>query len=373
MIDFATKLQKLRDNNLYRTREVLTTPQGVEVFINGVKLVNFSSNDYLSLANNSDIKQALIRASKKYGIGSGASQLLSGYSQAHKELELALADYLSCERVVLFTTGYIANLGIFSALRDDISWVLQDKLNHASLIDANYLINMNINRYPHKNLLLVEKKLQKLTSNNSCGLIVSDVVFSMDGDDADVGALQSLAKDYNSYLLLDGAHSFAMKQTKLSRETIYMATLGKALGTMGAFVAGSYDFIEYLVQKSRPFVYTTAIAPVIAGASLTALEIIKTGELQKKLFANIEYFKNIAKLYDIKIQKSNTAIQPIIIGDNTKLLTIAKKMRKLGFLLAAIRYPTVTKNTARLRISINAGHSKKHIKLLLKSLKNVMA
>ena len=165
----------------------------------------------------------------------------------------------------------------------------------------------------------------------------------MDGDNADVSALQNLAKNYNSYLLLDGAHSFAMMQTKLSTETIYMATLGKALGTMGAFVGGSYDFIEYLVQKSRPFIYTTAMAPALAEATITSLAIIKTGYLQQKLTNNINYFKDIAKLYNIKIKSSNTAIQPIIIGDNSKLLTITKKMRKLGFLLAAIRYPTVAK------------------------------
>ncbi len=367
MIDFALKLQKLQDNNLYRYKEALTTAQGVEIIIGGKKLINFSSNDYLSLANDNTIKQSFINAVKKYGVGSGASHLLSGHFQAHEDLEKALADYLQCEKVLLFSTGYMANLGVFSALRDDIDWVLQDKLNHASLIDANFLINIDINRYPHKNLLLAEKKLQKLSKNNNCGLIASDVVFSMDGDNADVKALQDMAKRYNSYLLLDGAHSFAIKKTKLTAETIYMATLGKALGTMGAFVGGSYELIEYLMQKSRPFIYTTAIAPALACASITSLEIIKKGHLQQKLVSNIKYFKDIAKLHNIQIQSSNTAIQPIIIGDNAKLLTIVKKMRKLGFLLGAIRYPTVAKNTARLRISINAGHSKKHIKLLLET------
>ncbi len=355
-MDYKNKLIDIKQQNLYRSRKILANNR-IKTTINNKKVINFCSNDYLSLANDKRIKKSLKKAIDLYGASSSSSQLISGYSLNHQQLEEELSDYIGAEKAVLFSTGYMANLGIFSTLKDDVKWILQDKLNHASLIDANNMINIPVQRYLHNNMLSLQKKINK---QQGFGMVATDNIFSMDGDKAHIDELYKIANNNNAILLQDDAHGFGIFKTNFKKKSIYMATFGKAAGSVGAFVAGDSDFIEYLVQKSRPYIYTTAPPRAYCIATLTALKIIKTNEKQQKLFNNINFFKKLIKT------DSNTAIHPIIIGDNKKVLAISNYLLKCGFYVGAVRKPTV--NSARLRITINADHSEKQIKSLAEAL-----
>ena len=369
IMDFSTKLTKLKQNHLYRSRKVSENAQGTQLIVNGKSVLNFCSNDYLSLANHAQVKEALKQGVDKYGVGSGASHLVSGHSSAHHDLEEALADYTGQDRALLFSTGYTANLGIFSALKDELDWVLQDKLNHASLIDGNQLIGLPIQRYLHNDIASLKRKIAKQTG---AGMIVTDTVFSMDGDRANIDDLQKIANFSNAILMQDDAHGFGVFKPNIPQNSIYMATLGKAAGTMGAFVAGNEDFIEFLIQKSRPYIYTTAMSPAICVATLKSLELIKKGEQKAKLRANIDFFRNFSTALGLPIEASNSAIQPLIIGESEKALKISQTLFNQGFYVSAIRPPTVPKNTARLRITLSADHTQSQIEQLLSQIKHAL-
>jgi 8-amino-7-oxononanoate synthase len=369
IMDFSTKLTKLKQNHLYRSRKVSENAQGTQLIVNGKSVLNFCSNDYLSLANHAQVKEALKQGVDKYGVGSGASHLVSGHSSAHHDLEEALADYTGQDRALLFSTGYTANLGIFSALKDELDWVLQDKLNHASLIDGNQLIGLPIQRYLHNDIASLKRKIAKQTG---AGMIVTDTVFSMDGDRANIDDLQKIANFSNAILMQDDAHGFGVFKPNIPQNSIYMATLGKAAGTMGAFVAGNEDFIEFLIQKSRPYIYTTAMSPAICVATLKSLELIKKGEQKAKLRANIDFFRNFSTALGLPIEASNSAIQPLIIGESEKALKISQTLFNQGFYVSAIRPPTVPKNTARLRITLSADHTQSQIEQLLNKIKHAL-
>ncbi|MBT3277033.1 MAG: 8-amino-7-oxononanoate synthase [Candidatus Thioglobus sp.] len=368
-MDFSTKLTKLKQNHLYRSRKVSENAQGTQLIVNGKSVLNFCSNDYLSLANHAQVKEALKQGVDKYGVGSGASHLVSGHSSAHHDLEEALADYTGQDRALLFSTGYTANLGIFSALKDELDWALQDKLNHASLIDGNQLIGLPIQRYLHNDIASLKRKIAKQTG---AGMIVTDTVFSMDGDRANIDDLQKIANFSNAILMQDDAHGFGVFKPNIPQNSIYMATLGKAAGTMGAFVAGNEDFIEFLIQKSRPYIYTTAMSPAICVATLKSLELIKKGEQKAKLRANIDFFRNFSTALGLPIEASNSAIQPLIIGESEKALKISQTLFNQGFYVSAIRPPTVPKNTARLRITLSADHTQSQIEQLLNKIKHAL-
>lgn len=369
IMDFSTKLTELKQNHLYRSRKVSENAQGTQLIVNGKSVLNFCSNDYLSLANHAQVKEALKQGVDKYGVGSGASHLVSGHSSAHHDLEEALADYTGQDRALLFSTGYTANLGIFSALKDELDWVLQDKLNHASLIDGNQLIGLPIQRYLHNDIASLKRKIAKQTG---AGMIVTDTVFSMDGDRANIDDLQKIANFSNAILMQDDAHGFGVFKPNIPQNSIYMATLGKAAGTMGAFVAGNEDFIEFLIQKSRPYIYTTAMSPAICVATLKSLELIKKGEQKAKLRANIDFFRNFSTALGLPIEASNSAIQPLIIGKSEKALKISQTLFNQGFYVSAIRPPTVPKNTARLRITLSADHTQSQIEQLLNKIKHAL-
>jgi 8-amino-7-oxononanoate synthase len=369
IMDFSEKISNLKQQHLYRSRKVVDSAQATKIIIDGKSLINFCSNDYLSLANHVQVKEAFKQGVDEYGAGSGASHLVSGHSRAHHELEEALAEYTGQERALLFSTGYSANLGIFSALKDELDWVLQDKLNHASLIDGNQLIGLPVQRYLHNDIASLEKKADKQSGQ---GMIVTDTVFSMDGDQAKIDNLQKIAKKTNAILMQDDAHGFGVFESNIPKNSIYMATLGKAAGTMGAFVAGNEDFIEFLIQKSRPYIYTTAIAPAICVATLKSLDLIKQGEQKSKLLANIDFFRNFSQAIGLPISPSNSAIQPLIIGDSEKALKISQKLFDQGFYVSAIRAPTVPKGTERLRITLSANHTQSQIEQLLVQIKNAL-
>ena len=368
-MDFSQSLQAIQQKHLYRSRRIVESPQATEIIIDGKVLINFCSNDYLSLANHAEVKSAYQRGIEQYGVGSGASHLISGHSKAHHELEDALAEYTGQQRALLFSTGYSANLGIFSALKDELGWVLQDKLNHASLIDANQLINLPIQRYKHNDLDSLNKKVAKQAGQ---GMIVTDNIFSMDGDQAKIDDLQKIANFSNATLMQDDAHGFGIFEPNIPENSIYMATLGKAAGTMGAFVAGNEDFIEFLIQKSRPYTYTTAIAPAICVATLKSLELIQKAEQKAKLLTNIDFFRNFSQALDLPIAQSSSAIQPLVIGDSEKALSLSQTLYDQGFYVSAIRTPTVAKGTERLRITLSANHTQAQIEKLLTLLKHAL-
>jgi 8-amino-7-oxononanoate synthase len=369
-MNFSKKISVIEQNNLLRFRKIAQSAQSTEMVIDDQKVINFCSNDYLSLANHPKIKEALIEGVSRYGIGSGASHLVSGHSESHHNLEEALAQHTGQQRALLFSSGYSANLGVFSALRDEIDWVLQDKLNHASLIDGNRLIGLPIQRYLHNNLESLEKKLKKQTGT---GLIVTDNVFSMDGDRANIEGIKTIAAQSGALLMQDDAHGFGIFESTIPDHSIYMATLGKAAGVMGAFVSGSSDLIEFLIQKSRPYIYTTAISPSICLAILKSLELIKKGEQKEKLFSNINYFKDCAETLDLHFEPSESAIQPLIIGSSNNALSLSNKLFDAGYFVSAIRPPTVPPNTSRLRFTLSANHSFSQIESLLQKVKDVMA
>jgi len=369
-MDFSEEIKAIEQNNLLRIRKMAQTAQSTEMLIDGQKVVNFCSNDYLSLANHPKVKEALIDGIKCYGTGSGASHLVSGHSQAHHELEELLAEKLGQQRALLFSSGYSANLGVFSALRNNIEWALQDKLNHASLIDGNRLIGLPVKRYLHNNINSLEKKLKKQSGK---GLVLTDHVFSMDGDQANLDQIDAIIDKQNTLLMQDDAHGFGIFEPNIPSQSIYMATLGKAAGLMGAFIAGEEDFIEFLIQKSRPYIHTTAISPGICVAAVKSLELINKGEQKHKLFSNIKYFKSCADSLNLKFEPSQSAIQPLVVGSSDKAIKYSSKLLQTGFFVSAIRPPTVPPNTARLRFTLTAEHNFHQIESLLQNVKNVMA
>ena len=369
-MNFSNKISDLEENHLLRSRRIAKSPQGTVMKIDNQDVVNFCSNDYLSLANHAKIKEALIEGVEKYGAGSGASHLVSGHSDSHKLLEEALAEFTGQESALLFSSGYSANLGIFSALRDEIKWSIQDKLNHASLIDGCRLIGLPIQRYHHNNLESLANKIKKQSGS---GLVVTDNVFSMDGDRANISGISKIIDSSNTMLMQDDAHGFGVFDPIIPKHSIYMATLGKAAGVMGAFVSGDKDFIEFLIQKSRPYTYTTALPPNLCHAIQKSLEMIKHGEQREKLFKNIKFFRSMASQLGLSFEQSDSAIQPLIISSSSKALLISNRLFKEGFFVSAIRPPTVPPNSARLRFTLSADHTFEQIESLLEKVNNAMA
>lgn len=352
---FINTINTLKRQHLYRM-----------VKTSNKKKIDFCSNDYLGLKNHPQVIKAFKQGADEFGVGSGASHLISGHTSIHQALEEALADYTGQEKALLFSTGYMANIGVFSALRNELDWVLQDKLNHASLIDANRLIDLPIRRYLHNNIQSLENKANKQTGQ---GLIVSDNVFSMDGDSANIQAIDRIASKCNAFFMQDDAHGFGVFKANIPEHSFYMATLGKAAGTMGAFVAGDDDFIDFLVQKSRPYIYTTALAPALCSATLKSLDLIKQGDQTANLLNNIAFFKKCAQSLELPILTSDSAIQPLIVSNNENALKLSQALFDKGFKVVAIRSPTVAKNTQRLRITLNANHTQSQIEQLLIQIK----
>jgi len=354
-MDFSRLLLDIKTQHLYR--QVRGAREGG---------VDFCSNDYLGLKNHPQVIEAFKRGADEFGVGAGASHFIRGHTRAHQALEEALADWTGCEKAVLFSTGYMANLGVFSALKGELDWVLQDRLNHASLIDANHLIGLPLQRYLHNNMASLGKKVGKQQGQ---GLIVTDNVFSMDGDRADIGGIAAVAGGTGALVMQDDAHGFGVFEAVIPRGSIYMATLGKAVGAMGAFVAGDEDLIDFLMQKSRPYIYTTAIAPALCVATLKSLALIRRGGRRDRLVGNIAFFREMAEGIGVPVVVSDSAIQPLIIGDNARTLKISRTLFERGFQVGAIRSPTVAKGTERLRITLNANHTKQQIEQLLTHIK----
>jgi 8-amino-7-oxononanoate synthase len=369
---------------LTRRRRVLASPCGRLAIVDGRELLNFASNDYLGLAGNPEIARAMAEGARQWGAGSGASHLVSGHLAPHEQLETEIAAFTGFARALTFSTGYLANLAVTPTLAGRGAAVFADKLNHASLIDAMQLAKANgaeVQRYPHNDLAALERQLAASTAATK--LIVTDAVFSMDGDLAPLPQLLQLAERFDAWLVIDDAHGFGVlgKQGRgslahfglpPSPRILLMGTLGKAAGVGGAFVAGSATAIEYLLQKGRSYIFTTAAPPAIACALSRSLQIIAAGDaLRAALFANIARLRDGTSGLPWRLLPSATAIQPLIVGDNTAAVALSTALWERGLWAPAIRPPTVPAGTARLRLSLSAAHTAADIDRLLAALKEL--
>ena len=383
--NLRTALNEKKQHHRYRTRRITQGPQQVEMIVDDKNIISFCSNDYLGLANNPLVKQAMIDGVKTYGAGSGAAHLINGHSSAHHQLEEELAAFTGYPRAILFSTGYMANLGLCQALLTKKDYVFEDRLNHASLIDGGLISGARFQRYAHNDVSQLKNKLSKVSNNSTEKLVLSDGVFSMDGDIANIPALSSLCKKTGSWLMIDDAHGFGtlgetgkgcLQHYSLNHNDvpIYMATLGKAMGTAGAFIAGSEALIETIIQSARTYIYTTAMPAAVAEATRCSLKIIQNESRHlNNLNDNIAYFRHCCTELSLPVENSQTAIQPIIIGNDYTALQMSKKLFNQGFLVTAIRPPTVPEGTSRLRITLSSRHTHEHIDQLINALNKLIS
>ncbi|HET8708242.1 MAG TPA: 8-amino-7-oxononanoate synthase [Pseudomonadales bacterium] len=371
----AEQLAERAKANLMRERRVLQSAQSAHIQLNNRDVLNFCSNDYLGLANDPRVKAAFIAGVEKYGVGSGASHLVIGHSTVHHALEDALADFCGRERAVLFSSGFAANLGVLTALLTEKDAVFEDKLNHASLLDGGLFSGARFQRYLHNDVQSLRQRLHKSDARHK--LIVTDGVFSMDGDVAPLAELAQAAADHNAAFMVDDAHGFgvlgktgagSVEAAGLSQQQvpILMATLGKAAGVQGAFVSGSAVLVETLIQFARTYIYTTAIPPASAAAALKSLEIIQQEPWRREHVLNlVQRFRKGAAALGLNLMDSYTPIQPVLIGAAEDAVRWSNALAQQNILISAIRPPTVAAGTSRLRITFSAQHSEADVDRLL--------
>ena len=376
-------LDERRQQHLFRQRVNVASGCGPVLVVDGQSLINFCSNDYLGLAGHPDIAAALKSGADTYGTGSGASHLISGHSVAHKKLEEQLAEFTGRPRALLFSSGYMANMGIINALVGRHDLVLQDQLNHASLLDGGRLSRADFKRYKHCSLSNLQVQLEQ--SSASRKLVVTDGVFSMDGDIAPLSEISAIAAEHSAWLMVDDAHGVGVlgatgggivEQQNLALEQvpILMGTLGKSFGTFGAFVAGSEVLIDSLIQFARSYIYTTALPPSIACATSASLKILTEEQWRRDhLNVLIKRFRLGGQQIGLQLMASDTPIQPVLINDDARVLEISQQLRDKGIMVGAIRPPTVPQGSGRLRICLSAGHSEQQVDQLLEALESVGA
>jgi 8-amino-7-oxononanoate synthase len=384
-----TALAELDSLGLRRRRRVLDGPQGARVTVDGRDYLSFSSNDYLGLANHPEIAAAARAAAGRCGVGAGAAHLLIGHHRLHHELESELAAFVGLPAALLFSTGYMASLGVIPALLDRHGEVFEDRLNHASLVDGAVLSRARLTRYPHLDLDWLDRKLGE--SEAPVKLIATDTVFSMDGDLAPLPELLDLAEKHDAWLYADDAHGFGVLGeagqgalahfSLLPREgkgspsrLIYLATLGKAAGVAGAFIAGSRELVEWLVNRARTYIYTTAQPPLLAAATSASLSLIAADAWRRERLGElVARLKAGAADLPWPLMASATPIQPLLVGGNLEALRLADGLRERGILIPAIRPPTVPQGEARLRVSLSAAHTPEDVDALLAALRELAA
>ena len=381
MQDLAVQLEQLRAQHLYRSRRVLQSPQSAQINMDGRDYLAFCSNDYLGLASHPALIRAFQTAAECYGVGSGAAHLVNGHCREHHALEEELADFVGRPRALLFSTGYMANLGVISALLGRGDVVYEDRLNHASLLDGGLLSRARLLRYAHADAQALEQRLSNHLSGQA--LVATDGVFSMDGDLAPLPALAAVSRTHSAWLLVDDAHGFgvlgregrgSVDELRLSMADVplLMGTLGKALGTAGAFVAGSEVLIETLIQKARTYIFSTATPPAVAAATRASLKLVRTETWRReRLRALTTRFRAGAAQLGLPLMDSQTPIQPLLIGRADRALAISRALEDKGILISAIRPPTVPAGTSRLRITFSADHCEAHVDRLLDALEAV--
>jgi 8-amino-7-oxononanoate synthase len=379
LVDLRNQLDNLKQQQLWRRRFNVDTACAPEIEVDGRKLMAFCSNDYLGLAADPQIINALSEGVSLYGAGSGASHLISGHSRAHDKLETALAEFFStyfpCGRALYLSSGYMANLAVITALADRSTEIFSEALNHASLIDAVRLSRAKITVYPHTDLGALSVMLEASTAERK--LVVTDGVFSMDGDIAPLNDLLRLCERHDAWLIVDDAHGFGVLGQQgrgiiehfsvRSERLILIGTLSKAAGIAGAFIAGHETIIEWLVQRARPYIYSTASPPALAHALLTSLEIIAGDEGARRraaLHQRIVQWKSALHLKHWQLLESVTPIQPVVIGDNAHTMSAAHRLREHGFWVGSVRPPTVPVGTARLRVTLSSSHTEAQVEQL---------
>ena len=376
------ELAQLRAQGLRRSRRLLESPQGPHVCVDGRAVLSFCSNDYLGLANHPALIAAASQAVHGMGVGAGASHLISGHHAAHHALETRLAEFVGLPAALLFSTGYMANIGVVTALLGRDGEVFADRLNHASLNDAALLSRAKFTRYPHNDLAVLESQLAVSRARRK--LVLVDAVFSMDGDLAPLPDLLALCERFDAWLLVDDAHGFgvlgaggrgALAHFGLaSPRIVYMATLGKAAGVFGAVVAGEAEVIEWLLQKARTYIYTTATPPLLSAALLASVDLIEAGdERRAQLQKLITQLRAGLRAPTWQLMDSATPIQPVLIGSNEAALAASQALLERGILVPAIRPPTVPADSARLRISLCAAHTEADVARLVDALNSIHA
>ena len=383
--DFPARIKELDRAHLRRRRAVVSPDGGARLTVNGRSMLAFCSNDYLGLATHPDLVQAACAGANAYGVGSGGSPLVSGHSAANEALEHELAAFVGLSRALYFYAGYATNIGIIPALVGAGDAIFSDALNHACLIDGARLSRAQIHRYPHADLAALDRELAQSSAPRK--LIISDAVFSMDGDSADIHGLLALCERHDALLLLDDAHGFGvlgpqgrgslaaagLHGPKASRRVLYMATLGKAAGVAGAFVAGDDALVEWLLQKTRSYIFATAAPALLATALRASLKLIEQDEWRRTHLQQL-----VARLRSglaagvqgsgWRLSESQTAIQPLLIGRNDEAMATMEGLRERGIWVPAIRPPTVPEGTARLRIALSAAHTEADVDQLIDAL-----
>ncbi len=375
-------LQKKHKQALYRVRSIRQQSQGANIQIDDQHYHNFCSNDYLGLSNHREIISATKTALDEYGLGSGASALVTGYTKIHQQLEEELAEFTNRSKVLLFPSGFAANIGTITALADKGDCLIMDRLCHASLIDGAKLSGSKLLRYRHLEIDSLEQRIEKAQQNL---WVITESLFSMDGDSAPLEEISAICEKNSASCYVDDAHGFgiygengsgSVKAANLSQQQIpvLVATFGKAFGVSGAFVAGSQALIETLIQSARSYIYTTAMPPALAAAVLKSLDLVKTENWRReKLFDLIQRFREKATEKGIPLsENAHGPVQPVIIGDSSKALKVSEQLAEKNILITAIRPPTVPKDSARLRITFSASHDVKQIDLLVAALADVL-
>ena len=374
-MNMLDELKQIESDGLLRRMRTLESPQDRIVRIDGREYISFCSNNYLGLCNHPVVKRAAIAAIEKYGVGAGASRLISGNFSLHDELEQRIARFKGTESALVFATGYMANVGTISALAGSGDAIICDRLNHASIIDGARLSRAKLLVYRHADCDSLEEVLKQAAKYRN-RLIVTDSVFSMDGDVAPLDRIVDLAEEYDATLMIDEAHAVGFLGDGgrgavdhfglIGKVPVVMGTLSKAIGSIGGYIAGNADLIEYLRNKSRSFIYTTALPPSACAAAIAAIDIIETNpDLVDRLRENSRYLRDSLAENNIDILNSTTQIVPIITGDPESALDLSRKLYENGLLAPAIRPPTVPKGTSRIRISIMAQHTKEDIDKLV--------
>ncbi len=351
-----------------------------EVEVDGHRLLNFCSNDYLGLASDSRVRAAFKAGVERWGVGSGSSHLICGHSSIHEELEEALADFTGRERSLVYSSGYAANVGVINALLSLGDFVFEDRLNHASLLDGGWLSRATFRWFTHLDTEELDSQFKAVSKSPTRKLIVSDGTFSMDGDFCDLDSLIEVAESHSAWLMIDDAHGIGVvgnqgrgivnPDSYSSREVhILIGTFGKALGTSGAFVAGDRPLIETLIQRSRNYIFTTAMPSAIAAATIASLNIARREEWRRERISQlIMRFRNGINHLGFSLTNSLTAIQPIIIGEPERAVSMSRELEAQGFLVTPIRPPTVPKGTSRLRITLTASHTESDVDRLIEAL-----
>lgn len=377
MRDFTAELEQRKQAGLYRTRRQVSGPQQPVLTADGKRLLSFCSNDYLGLASHPANIEALRNALPETGLGGAASHLICGHHEAHHLLEERLAAFTGRSSALFFSTGYMANLGVISALVGRGDTVFSDQLNHASIIDGCSLSRATVRRYAHGDVTALAVMLSETPGHK---LVVTDGVFSMDGDVAPLRELAVVCRNHGALLVVDDAHGFgvlgpqgrgSVAELGLSEEDVpvLVGTLGKAAGTSGAFVAGPAVLMDYLVQKARTYIYTTAMPPALALATCASLDLIEHGdERRAHLLSLVERFRRDAIALGYDLMPSRTPVQPIMIGSNKRALELSRALEECGLLVTAIRPPTVPEGEARLRVTLSAAHSHDDLDSLLQAL-----